>query len=134
MIVFLIVLGIILVICIWFSEHVKPLEAEWLTATSMTKKSVKEVAYGTYEDFLKNLFTVEWTRNEKFPESYFSESVEDQYYNRVHASIFIFKGTGMIFNYNNYCKVHKYLEDHALPIVVVDKTSEPVATIIEKEW
>lgn len=94
------------------------------TWNDRTKEECGVVAYGTYEDFLHQMYKSIWKRDDKYPRSFFQENSRgmtnvDKYY--VHAGIFIFEGIGMIFKKRDYRLVQKWLDEHESKKVTIVK-------------
>lgn len=77
-----------------------------------TKNECEVVAYGTYEDFLKQMSKYKWVRDGRFPESFLIKDFEESLKTEVHANIFKFNSIGMIFIKEDYKKVQRWLKDH----------------------
>ena len=85
--------------------------ADWLTHIEMVKDNVSTYTKGTYNDFIYQMSIHKWERKSTQPKSFFGVGKE-YYKNKVHASIIMFDGVGMIFNIYDWLLVKKYLHTH----------------------
>ena len=93
----------------------------WFIDRTQTCESSTVQSYGTYKDFLNQMGKIEWERDKNHPRSFFPKSLShtDWY---VHAGVFIFNGTGMLFNIFDWILVVLYLEKHKLSHPRIKKT------------
>lgn len=91
--------GVTLIYCI-----IGLIQVDWSVSTDMTRRKTRTQQYGTYEDFLRCMNNRVWEHKADFPESYFCDGSE------VHAGIFDFDGKGMLFTWQEFRKVKKWIK------------------------
>lgn len=94
------VIALTIALGVLLTRFVLPILIDWSVHKDMTTSETNEWGRGTYEDFKREFDKRQWTASDMFQGSFFAPGQ-----NKIHASIYMFDGKGMVFNPIDYFKV-----------------------------
>lgn len=101
----------ILICLIWIT-------VEWSTHREMTRNHADKLAYGNFQDFMREFGRHTWEpRTSHFPDSFFDRQTNSE----IHASIVRFNGVGMLLSPLGWFRVTRFLKANKIKHSPVEK-------------